>query len=68
MKPYDPVGWEVESGPYKEFFGVYATAQAQAFELRKGGYPVTITPIHGDDEPIPYRITPAGREHLDGKA
>jgi hypothetical protein len=20
------------------------------------------------DEPIPYRITPAGREHLDGKA
>lgn len=23
---------------------------------------------HEADEPIPYRITPAGREHLDGKA
>lgn len=67
MKPYDPVCWEVESGPYKESFGVYATAQAQVFELRKGGYPVTITPIH-DDQPIPYATTPAGRTHLERKS
>lgn len=52
-----PVAWLVESGAYRQPFLDQATANAQVFELRKGGYEVSITPL---GNPYTRPTAPAG--------
>lgn len=62
----DAVAWRLVSDGTVLFFPVEASCRAQAFELRKGGYPAVITPLY-TTPPAPSRSAVEGLVMVDRK-